>query len=109
MAPRPVIEKRKEEYAQLLEKCSMFFVAMKKSVVAERFSSYARMVREANSLRRVRKVCAKVRGEFVGTTGGTREGYINGPDGNFDREATHAYDVTLDEVRNYSSPFRWLI
>ncbi|AJM77990.1 hypothetical protein C5C66_08475 [Rathayibacter toxicus] len=60
MAFRSLIERRKEEYAQVLEMCSTFFVVMKKTEVSERFTIHARMVRKANSLREVRKICTEV-------------------------------------------------
>ncbi|WP_219813542.1 hypothetical protein, partial [Rathayibacter toxicus] len=104
MAPRPVIEKRKEEYAQVLEKFSILLVTVRRKLTSEHFTSYSRMVREANSLREVRKICAEVREEFLGTTGGIREAYVIRSDGDIDREASHAYDAALQEVWKYSCP-----
>ncbi|QOD10924.1 hypothetical protein [Rathayibacter toxicus] len=104
-----MIEERKEKYAQVLEKCYQFLVTMKNPVATERFASYARMVREANSLREVRKICAKVRGHFGVRTGGIEEQYVVHADGSIDIEASDAYDAALQEVRKYSCPLRWLI
>ncbi|QWL29799.1 hypothetical protein E2R34_02875 [Rathayibacter toxicus] len=104
-----MIEERKEKYAKVLEKCSILLVAVQFESAPERFASYARMVREANSLREVRKVCAKVRGSFGGTTGSIGEAYAVHADGSYDVETSDAYRAALREVWKYSSPLRWLI
>ncbi|WP_146077347.1 hypothetical protein [Rathayibacter toxicus] len=104
-----MIEKRKEKYAKVLEKCSVLLVAVRFESASERFASYARMVREANSLKQVRKIGAKVRGNFEGTTGNIEEAYAIHADGSVDRETNHAYQSALREVWKYLSPLRWLI
>ncbi len=109
MASRSVIEERKEKYAQVLEKCSILLVAVERQLTSEYFASYARMVREANSLREVRKICARVRGHFGGTTGSISDQYAVHADGSYDVETSDAYDAALQEVWKYSSPLRWLI
>ncbi|QWL48661.1 hypothetical protein [Rathayibacter toxicus] len=109
MASRSVIEERKEKYAQALEKCSVLLLAVRRESTSERFVSYARMVREANSLREIRKVCAEVRVSFEGTTGSIEEAYAVHADGSVDRETSHAYNAALQDVWKYSSPLRWLI
>ncbi|QOD08822.1 hypothetical protein [Rathayibacter toxicus] len=104
-----MIEERKEKYAEVLEKCSILLVAVRREAASERFVSYARMVRNAGSLREVRKICSKVRWSFGGPKGGLEEAYAIHADGSVDREASHAYDAALREVWKYSSPLRWLI
>ncbi|WP_146255644.1 hypothetical protein [Rathayibacter toxicus] len=109
MASRPVIEERKEKYDKALEKCSVLFVAVRSQLDSEYFASYVRMVREANSLREVRKICTKVRGHFAGTMGSIGEAYAVHADGSLDIETSDAYHAALQEVWKYSSPLRWLI
>ncbi|QWL29798.1 hypothetical protein [Rathayibacter toxicus] len=108
MASRSVIEERKEKYAKALEKCSVLLVAVRSQLTSEYFASYARMVREANSLREVRKICTKVRGHFVGTMGSIGEASAAHADGSYDVETSDAYRAALREVWKYSSPLRWL-
>ncbi|QWL29790.1 hypothetical protein [Rathayibacter toxicus] len=109
MASRPVIERRKEEYAQALEKCSILLVAVGFPSASEKFGLYARKLRKNPSLKEIRKICRSVRSCYAGTMGGMTEAYATHADGSVDREMSHAYEVALQEVWKYSFPLRWLI